>query len=71
MGQSATAINDRDMPNSSTGKNELINVNINKQWAVIPAIKAPITQNVLYPVKSTIIPNIGEVMTVMKKNRLK
>jgi hypothetical protein len=25
----------------------------------------------LYPVKSTIIPNIGEVMTVMKKNRLK
>ena len=59
-----------DIPKIRTGINEFIYVNISNTWDKIAIKIDNITHSKLYPVQSTIFPNIGEVTTVEKKNKL-
>ena len=70
IGQRATAIRDNEEPSKRTGTNEFINVNINRACDAIAIMREIITQKTLRPVRSTRAPNMGDVITVTKKNKL-
>jgi len=70
MGHKEAYKSDKDAPRISTGTNEFKKVNINRTWEINAKTTDKITQNKLYPVTSTILPNIGDVTTVTKKNKL-
>lgn len=61
---------DNEEPNMKTGTNVFINVNMNIICELNAKITETITQTRLYPVASTNRPNKGDVITVIKKNKL-
>ena len=71
IGHREAQSNDRDKPSIMTGTNEFINVNMNNAWDNIDIRSDKITQKILYPVESTNVPKIGDVITVARKNILK